>query len=125
MNGVSLSISLSQRQHRNTSSKDGRQSIQRHRSTMSRKLGPITYSLSSISPDVEIFVFEEVYYVHSYLLRQFSDFFQASLSSRWWKEDNAVSNGTSIKYRYHLVLDKSGDGYLEPLGHGIRVGSPR
>jgi hypothetical protein len=124
---LSLSLPLSQRQQRNTSSKTGRQPSQpsqHRRPTMSNNPKPLTFSLSSIYPDVEIFVFQEVYHVHSFLLRQFSDFFQASLSSRWWKEENTMSNGTSIKYCCHLVLDNSGDGFLEPLGPGIRVGSP-
>lgn len=78
----------------------------------------VSYSLSNIAADVELYVSKKIYHVHSFILRQFSSFFEASLSSKWWKDENTTSDGSSIKYRYHLVPDESGDYIFEPFAPG-------
>jgi len=58
--------------------------------------------LSSLPPDVEIMVLGDVYLLHSTTLREYSRFFERSLSETWWKPENTHSGPDGIKYRYDL-----------------------
>jgi hypothetical protein len=66
----------------------------------------IKFSSSSLPPDVEITIFDDIYHLHSANLRHNSPFFDKGLSSTWWKELNTHDGDDGIQYRYRLKLDE-------------------
>ncbi|KAF8533041.1 hypothetical protein BDD12DRAFT_867308 [Trichophaea hybrida] len=66
----------------------------------------IKFSSSSLPPDVEITIFDDIYHLHSANLRHNSPFFDKGLSATWWKELNSHDGEDGIRYRYRLKLDE-------------------
>ncbi|KAF8528756.1 hypothetical protein BDD12DRAFT_870414 [Trichophaea hybrida] len=64
---------------------------------------PITFSKSSIAPDVEIDILGNIYHLDSSILRHCSEFFDKSLSTTWWKEENIHFSPDGIKC-WHRIL---------------------
>jgi hypothetical protein len=79
----------------------------------------ISFSQSKLPTDVEIIIFDKTYHLHSTILRQFPGFFDAGLSSTWWKEENTINGPGSIKYSYELLPDEGGDLMLLPVGPSV------
>jgi hypothetical protein len=83
----------------------------------------ISFSKSRVPADVEIVIFDKTYHLHSTILRQFSGFFDASLSDIWWKAENNIHGHPiqGIRYRYELRPDKGGDLMLVPVGMDVSL----
>lgn len=77
---------------------------------------PIRFSNSSLSPDTEIII-SDIYNFDSTTLRHVSQFFDRSLSSRWWKPENTHNGEDGIKYKYQLEIDEKEimSSMLEPV----------
>src|SRR5258706_12176285 len=54
--------------------------------------------LSSLPPDVEIMVLNDIHLLHSTTLREYSRFFERA----WWQPENTHSGPDGIKYCYNL-----------------------
>ena len=76
---------------------------------------------SSVPPDVEIQIFDTTFQLHSTKLRLCSKFFDAGMSSLWWKDEKTHQG--AIKYRYHLVPDTKDPmcSMVESVGPGQTV----
>ncbi|KAF8246282.1 hypothetical protein K440DRAFT_662221 [Wilcoxina mikolae CBS 423.85] len=82
------------------------ETLKRQRSQTMQNDTPVILFNSSVPPDVEIAVYNDIYHLHSTTLRNCSQFFDRSLSGTWWREENTHYGADGIKYRYKLVLDK-------------------
>ncbi|KAF8243165.1 hypothetical protein K440DRAFT_78307 [Wilcoxina mikolae CBS 423.85] len=83
---------------------------------------PITFTQSSLPPDVEITILSNVYHIHSTILRTCSRFFDKSLSSTWWKDENTHHHRKDgIVYCYELKLDEDclESSMVEPVPPGM------
>jgi len=83
------------------------------------------FSKSSVAPDVEVDVMGDIYHLDSLILRHCSAFFDKSLSSTWWKEENTHLGPDGIKYRYKLSHDdkEPAMSILEPVARNLAVPS--
>ncbi|KAF8241938.1 hypothetical protein K440DRAFT_675799 [Wilcoxina mikolae CBS 423.85] len=82
---------------------------------------PKCFSRSQLRADVEIRIFADIYHLHSFCLRECSQYFNKSLSETWWNRENTHSGQDGIKYRYTLSIDMT----LEPKQNYVQPVSPR
>ncbi|KAF8245035.1 hypothetical protein K440DRAFT_663074 [Wilcoxina mikolae CBS 423.85] len=66
----------------------------------------ITFSNTSLPPDVEIDILGDFYHIHSIILRSCSRFFDKSLSGTWWKDKNTHERSDGIRYCFTLKVDE-------------------
>jgi hypothetical protein len=66
---------------------------------------------------------QDIYHLHSAIRRQFSGFFDASLSETRWKAEDDIHDHPQkdIRYRYRLCPDETGDLMLMPMGMNVSL----
>jgi hypothetical protein len=96
---------MSLKRVRSDDNPDGEPKRQNLGEFVDQKTTILKFSSSSVPPDVSIMVFSLDFRLHSTILRHHSAFFDKSLSSTWWREENTHDRVDGIKYCYKLQFD--------------------